>query len=401
MRTGKSLPCVKLYSCHMVLDRILVSTLTLAILAMGLVPARAATKFVLYQGELLSNGIVSTGTASIEFRITNGNSVSCGASLPATNLYWTSGVQTVAVSSGVFSYKLGLKSDQVTQDPPFLGINWGSATAAYDIDVCVAGISLSPHEPIGSSVYALYSSSAGALTVTSPGGIVIADGSQGLGKVLTSDANGEASWQTSASGQWTTVGSGIYYNGGNVGISTGSPQTGLDIETASTSGYSLKLSSGINMPLGTVTAAQFVGSGAGLSGVTATVSANAPLTGNGTGGSPLGLGEVPTSLLPSTVAYTSQSNTFTSSQTISGAGGLGVAYGLSAGTGTFSGVSGYGVTVTSGVSVGQGVYASFFVGSGAGLSGVTATVSANAPLTGNGTGGSPLGLGEVPTSLLP
>ncbi|MHB2026674.1 MAG: hypothetical protein ACYCPQ_08580, partial [Elusimicrobiota bacterium] len=57
--------------------------------------------------------------------------------------------------------------------------------------------------------------------------------------------------------------------------------------------------------------------------------------------------------------------------------------GLSAGTGTFSGVSGYGVTVTSGVSVGQGVYASFFVGSGAGLSnlpsGATAwTVSGSA-----------------------
>jgi hypothetical protein len=47
---------------------------------------------------------------------------------------------------------------------------------------------------------------AGKFTITKDSSkVIIMDGSQGIGKVLTSDANGKATWMNSASGSWTAV----------------------------------------------------------------------------------------------------------------------------------------------------------------------------------------------------
>ncbi len=66
--------------------------------------------------------------------------------------------------------------------------------------------------------------------------IKIADGSQGAGKVLTSDADGNASWQIPAAGGsslWTESGDNVYRSSGKVGIGTASPSYLMDIQGSS------------------------------------------------------------------------------------------------------------------------------------------------------------------------
>ncbi|MBU0907459.1 MAG: hypothetical protein KKD18_02370 [Nanoarchaeota archaeon] len=62
------------------------------------------------------------------------------------------------------------------------------------------------------------------------GQIKITGGSPGIGKVLTSDANGLAMWQTLSSGGWTINGNNMYSAvTGNVGIGTTNPGQKLEV----------------------------------------------------------------------------------------------------------------------------------------------------------------------------
>jgi hypothetical protein len=67
--------------------------------------------------------------------------------------------------------------------------------------------------------------------------IRITDGTQGAGKVLTSDVSGYSSWQTPAAGPWQESDDNIYYNAGYVGIGTPTINYPLSIENSSNTCY--------------------------------------------------------------------------------------------------------------------------------------------------------------------
>ena len=64
------------------------------------------------------------------------------------------------------------------------------------------------------------------------GAMKITNGSQGLGKVLTSDAGGLATWATPTGSGWSASGADIYNsNAGNVGVGTNAPAYILDVNS--------------------------------------------------------------------------------------------------------------------------------------------------------------------------
>jgi|GEM_PF-2707809 len=102
----------------------------------------------------------------------------------------------------------------------------GLTTAATGVTKAVHGIANSPDGFAGyfegSKVYVSHNLGIGVLSPAAKldvaGSVKIADGTQALGKVLTSDAAGLASWQLPAPAPWQVNGANIYFNTGKVGI---------------------------------------------------------------------------------------------------------------------------------------------------------------------------------------
>ena len=81
------------------------------------------------------------------------------------------------------------------------------------------------------------------------GQVTITGGAPGLGKVLTSDANGLASWTTPGATPWSVSGNNIFNtNTANVGIGTTTPSVKLDVKSASS--FTAKFNGGSNMYMG-------------------------------------------------------------------------------------------------------------------------------------------------------
>lgn len=79
------------------------------------------------------------------------------------------------------------------------------------------------------------------------GQIKIRGGVPAAGKVLTSDANGLATWTTpTSSSKWATTGTNIHYNSGNVGIGTSSPSSALAVAANASNNRVLKVVSTTN-----------------------------------------------------------------------------------------------------------------------------------------------------------
>lgn len=85
-------------------------------------------------------------------------------------------------------------------------------------------------------------------------------------------------------------------------------------------------------------------------------------------------GSIPSSVLPSTIAYTSVPNVFTASQSVTGADGIGVTYGVVAGSVSVSGSQGFIISQSSITTSGT------FFGDAGGLTGVRAGSLTNGPL---------------------
>ncbi len=105
-------------------------------------------------------------------------------------------------------------------------------------------IAASNHSAINAALYSINSGTGPAAYFA--GTVRIWDGTQGAGKVLTSDADGFASWQTPATGGsslWTESGSNIYRSSGNVGIGTTTPSYNLDINASDNTDIRIKSNS--------------------------------------------------------------------------------------------------------------------------------------------------------------
>lgn len=90
-----------------------------------------------------------------------------------------------------------------------------------------------------------------AATLDVNGTIKIAGGTPGAGKILTSDANGLATWETpSSTTQWTTAGANIHYSSGKVGIGTATPGVNLEVRGPSASAKIINSSNSYSVDFG-------------------------------------------------------------------------------------------------------------------------------------------------------
>ncbi len=167
----------------------------------------------------------------------------------------------------------------------------------------------------GSSFYPamVIDTNGGAKALEINGAVKIADGTQGAGKVLTSDASGNASWQTASGGGTTyTAGSGINITGSVIkAIDTSATN---ELQTVSLSGSVLTLSNGG----GSVTLPTSGGGGSSPWTTTGTHISNSNTGRVGIGiNSPLAKFQV----ADSSVLFTGDDGSGTGAPPVSGAGG--------------------------------------------------------------------------------
>jgi hypothetical protein len=152
-----------------------------------------------YQGELKQNGVPVDGSVGMVARLYD--------SATGGTLLGQQGLGDVLVSDGLFNVLLNTGSE--------------FGPTAFDgdqrwLEFAVGGQVLSPRQKLTPAPFAFVASTAQGLHMVSGAGV---------GKVLTSDANGVGAWQTPDSGQWLNNGSNIYFNSGNVGVGTDTPNS--------------------------------------------------------------------------------------------------------------------------------------------------------------------------------
>jgi hypothetical protein len=219
------------------------------------VHAQGVTQPFTYQGFLRQGGApLNNPSQAMRFRIYD--------ALTGGTALWDSGALTVNVSNGLFTVQLNPPASIWTGADRFLEIQVGATTlsprvrigatpyanTATLLNMFQSGISnpdrmVITHSPTATNWGLMYRDTddsfhflAGGTTVlrvglAGPTALQIPAGA-GAGRVLTSDASGNASWQAlpPSATVWAVSGSNIYNtNTGNVGIGTTTPTAKLDV----------------------------------------------------------------------------------------------------------------------------------------------------------------------------
>lgn len=179
-------------------------------------PRAAAPNLLTYQGRLKESGLPVTGTRNVDIQL-------CPALTGGVCV--DTGVQNnVPVSNGLFHVVFAVPS----------GVSLESGS--WYLEVQVNGSAFTPREPLSSSAYAVYASSASAL-IAAPGS------------------------------SYVTV------------------STPMAVSAQDAAGYSVLLSSGLSTPFGTISAKYFVGNGSALTGISSIDSTKVAKTGDSMTGS--------------------------------------------------------------------------------------------------------------------
>ena len=189
----------------------------------------------------------------------NGGSLGYGLENASTALRWTgTGNVGIGTTSPVAKLEVASGSDKAINayttsgSSSQIGVLGTYNTSGYGAGIAGVGYQgTNPPASVDIGVYGSASTAGGGLAVWSNGPLKVSDGTQGAGKVLTSDANGKASWATPVEidpkvgaltlnkvPKWngTTLADGIVYdNGTNVGIGTTTPNASAVLDASSTS----------------------------------------------------------------------------------------------------------------------------------------------------------------------
>jgi hypothetical protein len=226
-----------------------------ALLTLACVHAQGVTQPFTYQGFLRQGGApLNNPSQSMRFRIYN--------ALTGGTMLWDSGALTVNVSNGLFTVQLNPPVSVWTGADRFLEIQVGTTTltprvrlgatpyanTATLLNMFQTGTTnpdrmVITHSPAFSNWGLQYRDSDDSFHFLNNGATVLRVGlagptalqipaDAGAGRVLTSDAAGNASWQDLPAGAsvWAVSGANIYNtNTGNVGIGTTTPTAKLDV----------------------------------------------------------------------------------------------------------------------------------------------------------------------------
>jgi hypothetical protein len=231
-----------------------------ALMTLACVHAQGVTQPFTYQGFLRQGGApLNNPSQSMRFRIFD--------ALTGGTMLWDSGALTVNVSNGLFTVQLNPPASIWTGADRFLEIQVGTTTltprvrigatpyanTATLLNMFQSGTTnpdrmVITHSPTATNWGLMYRDTddsfhflAGGTTVLrvglgGPTALQIPCGSRAAGRVLTSDASGNASWQPlpPSATVWAVSGTNIYNtNTGNVGIGTTSPASLLHVQYAS------------------------------------------------------------------------------------------------------------------------------------------------------------------------